>query len=170
MSELPPEAAVRNRALSPAPAARGCTRRPRQGTGLPRSGPFPAWACSGPDGPLHSAPAACICTSISVSKRFRHSITPITTLSNIYPSDVPSARFGFLSITFNSAIQECRPQHHPKCSMRDHRQMTSRTSQSRRMRIRNSGSAVARCSVSGNPLFSSADRQPVRNRPPPGSG
>ena len=48
--------AVRNRALSPAPAARGCPRRPRRGTGLPRSGPFPAWAYSGPrlPSPLHT--------------------------------------------------------------------------------------------------------------------
>jgi hypothetical protein len=67
MSELPPEAAVRNRALSPAPApaAWGCTQRPRQGTGLPRSRPFPAQASHTPGVNPRPADAACICTSHS---------------------------------------------------------------------------------------------------------
>ena len=61
------------------------------------------------------------------------------------------------------------PRWHLRCFLRDHHNMTSRTSQRRKFRMHGLGSRKVRSSVSINPPASSTYPHPARNRPPPGS-
>ena len=87
------------------------------------------------------------------------------------PTEEHSKSFSLLTHkqSVRKLLTTTHPRWHLKCSMRDHQNITSRTSKNRKFRMRRLGSQKVRSSVPINPSSSSAYPKPVRNRTPQGS-